>query len=159
MNIRVICIGFLKERYWKEACEEYLSRIKPYCQIEVIECDDYPCKEGSSEAVIAQVKEKEAERVLKLLKPNDYVIALDLNHTQYDSVAFAEFLDSRFVRGGSSLTFLIGGSLGLADSLKQRANESVTFGKMTFPHQLSRVMLLEQIYRAFRILHHEPYHK
>lgn len=159
MNIRVICIGSLKEAYWKSACEEYLSRIKPYADIEVIECPDFPSKENAGEAMEEQVKEKEAARVLKYLKPQDYVIALDLNKKEYTSPEFASHLEQCFVRGGSSITFLIGGSLGLADSLKSRANESVTFGKMTFPHQLSRVMLLEQIYRAFRILHHEPYHK
>ncbi len=159
MNIRIICVGSLKEGYWKAACEEYLSRISPYAEIEVIECPDFPTKDGASEAMESQTKEKEAIRVLKYIKPQDYVIALDLNKKEYTSPDFAQHLEQCFVRGGSSVTFLIGGSLGLADSLKNRANESVTFGKMTFPHQLARVMLLEQIYRAFRILHHEPYHK
>ena len=157
MNIRLIVIGSLKEQYWKAACEEYLMRIKPYCNIEVIECPDYPNKEGASNET--QVKDKEAERVLKLLKPSDYVVTLDLNKKEYTSEEFASFLEDSFVRGGASITFLIGGSLGLSDNLKKRANANVCFGKMTFPHQLARVMLLEQIYRGFRILHHEPYHK
>ena len=159
MNIRIIAIGSLKETYWKASCEEYLSRIRPYSNIEVIECPDYPSKEKATPALEEQVKEKEAERVLRLLKPSDYVIALDLNKKEYTSPEFASHLEECFVKGGSSITFLIGGSLGLADVLKSRANESICFGKMTFPHQFARVMLLEQIYRGFRILHHEPYHK
>ena len=155
MNIKVIVIGSLKEQYWKAACEEYLTRIKPYSNIEVVECPDFPNKDGLEE----QIKEKEAERVLKSLKPSDYVVALDLNKKEYTSEEFASFLEEGFVKGGASITFLIGGSLGLSESLKKRANSNVCFGKMTFPHQLARVMLLEQIYRAFRILHHEPYHK
>ena len=159
MNIRIICIGSLKETYWKQACNEYLTRLKPYANVEIVECPDYPSKENATLAMEEGVKEKEAERVLKLLKPQDYVIALDLNRQEYTSPEFASSMESWFVKGGSSITFMIGGSLGLADSLKKRANMSICFGKMTFPHQLARVMLLEQIYRAFRILHHEPYHK
>lgn len=159
MTIRVLCIGSLKETYWKKACEEYISRILPYSHIEVIECPDYPCKDISSEKEESLLKEKEAERVLKYIRPSDYVIAMDLNQKESTSPEFASFLEGAFVKGGASVTFLIGGSLGLADSLKNRANSSLSFGKMTFPHQLARVMLLEQIYRAFRILHHEPYHK
>lgn len=155
MTIKVLCIGSLKESYWKDACKEYLMRIKPYASIEVLEFPDYPTKDGFEE----QTKDKEAERVLKTIKPSDYVVALDLNHQEYTSTDFASKMEEWFVKGGSNIIFLIGGSLGLSDGLKARANTSVTFGKMTFPHQLSRVMLLEQIYRAFRILHHEPYHK
>ena len=159
MNIRVICIGSLKEAYWKDACKEYLTRIKPYANIEMIECPDFPSKDGATVSMEEQVKEKEAERVLKLLKPQDYVISLDLNQKEYESPSFATQMEDWLVKGGSSIAFLIGGSLGLSDSLKKRANASFSFGKMTFPHQLARVMLLEQIYRGFRILHHEPYHK
>ena len=159
MNIRIFCIGSLKESYWKDACKEYLTRIKPYANIEIIECPDFPSKDGATPALEAQVKEKEAERILKTLKPQDYVISLDLHQKEYESPAFASEMERWFVQGGSSINFLIGGSLGLSDSLKSRANASFSFGKMTFPHQLARVMLLEQIYRGFRILHHEPYHK
>lgn len=159
MNIRLIVIGSLKENYWKQACEEYLMRLRPYAHVEIIECPDFPSKEDASLAMEEQVKEKEAVKVLKLLKSSDYVIALDLNKKEYTSPEFASYLEKSLERGGASITFLIGGSLGLADSLKARSNDAISFGKMTFPHQLARVLLLEQLYRAFRIIHHEPYHK
>ena len=116
----------------------------------------FPESVGSEEK---ETKEKEGQRVLAKIKPGDYVISLDLNQKEYDSVSFSRHLEEAFVRGGSSLVFLIGGSLGLSKSLKARANDSFSFGPMTFPHQLARVMLLEQLYRAFRIQNGQPYHK
>lgn len=159
MRIVIHCVGTLKERYWKEACAEYLKRLQPYAKVTVEETMDLPIKEGASAKEEEEVKRKEGEKVLAKLKPSDYVIALDLNRPEYDSVAFAKKVQQGLVEGGSTLVFLIGGSLGLSDELKKRANESISFGPMTFPHQLSRVMLLEQLYRSFRILHHQPYHK
>ena len=120
---------------------------------------DLATKEGLSPKEEAEIKEKEGTRVLQKIKSGDYVIAMDLNQKEFDSISFSSYLENAFVKGRSSLIFLIGGSLGLSDALKARANDSISFGKMTFPHQLSRIMLLEQLYRAFRIAHHEPYHK
>ena len=159
MKIRIFAIGTLKEAYWKSACEEYLKRLRPYCDVSVEEFPDYPTKDGAGPKEEEEIKNKEGDKVLSRIKPGEYVIALDLNQKEYDSVSFSSHLQDDFVKGGSSLIFLLGGSLGLSDALKKRANESVCFGKMTFPHQLARVMLLEQLYRSFRIAHHEPYHK
>ena len=159
MTILIYCIGKLKEKYWKDACEEYLKRLSSYASVTLLELPDYPCKENASQAEMDAVKEKEGRQVLEKLKPSDYLIALDLHHKQYDSVDFAKHLNDCFTRGGSKVSFVIGGSLGLSDELKKRANESLTLSEMTFPHQISRVLLLEQLYRAFRILSNQPYHK
>lgn len=159
MKITVYCIGHLKENYWKMAIEKYAKRIRPYASLEIVEVDDVPYKEGASPAIEEQVKNKEGEKVLAKLKPTDYLCALDLGKAEYDSPAFSKHLEKMLVQGGSNLSFVIGGSLGLSDALKQRANEAITFSKMTFPHQMMRVILLEQIYRAFKIARHEPYHK
>ena len=159
MKITLYCIGSLKERYWKEACEEYLKRILPYAKITVEEYPDIPERGKSSAMEIEEIKNKEGEKILSRLGPNEYLIALDLNKKQLDSVAFASYLEKAFEQHDASVSFVIGGSNGLSDALKKRANDSLSFGEMTFPHQLSRVMLLEQIYRAFRIMKHQPYHK
>lgn len=159
MKITIFCIGALKEGYWKDACQEYLKRLQPYAKTTIEELPDFPTKEGASSKEEEEVKKKECDRILAKLKPSDYLIALDLNKKEYDSPSFAEHLQKKFEENGASLYFVIGGSLGLSDELKARANESICFGKMTFPHQLARVMLLEQLYRAFRILNHQPYHK
>lgn len=159
MKITIFAIGFLKESYWKDAVKEYQKRLSAYCQIEIVEIPDVACKQGASGKEEEEVKRKEGEKVLARLKSGDYLIALDLKGKQYDSPSFAKHLDEKFAVAGANLHFVIGGSLGLSEELLERANESVCFGAMTFPHQLARVMLLEQIYRAFRILRGEPYHK
>ena len=159
MKITLYVIGHLKEAYWKSACEEYIKRLKNYADIKVVEVDDIGYKEGAGLAIETQVKDKEGEKVLEKLKPSDYLCALDLNAKEYDSVEFSEHLGKMFMMGGSHVSFVIGGSLGLSDALKKRANERLSFSKMTFPHQMTRLILLEQLYRAFRIAHHEPYHK
>ena len=159
MKITLYCIGSLKESYWRSAAEEYLKRLQAYAKVTVEEFPDLATKEGLSPKEEAEIKEKEGTRVLQKIKSGDYVIAMDLNQKEFDSISFSSYLENAFVKGRSSLIFLIGGSLGLSDALKARANDSISFGKMTFPHQLSLIMLLEQLYRAFRIAHHEPYHK
>ena len=159
MKITVYAIGFLKEAYWKQAIAEYQKRLGSYCTLEIVEIPDAPCKDKCSDKEAEEVKRKEGDKVLSKLKPTDYLIALDLKGKQYDSVAFSQHLNEKLVQAGASVSFVIGGSLGLSKELLARANESLCFGAMTFPHQLARVMLLEQIYRAFRILHGEPYHK
>ncbi|MCR5505423.1 MAG: 23S rRNA (pseudouridine(1915)-N(3))-methyltransferase RlmH [Bacilli bacterium] len=159
MKIKVLAIGKIKEPYLKEGINEYLKRIKPYANIEIVEVNDEPVNDNPKEADITKVKNIEGERVLKLLKDNDYVISLDLNKKQYTSPEFAKYLEDRFIRGGSSITFIIGGSYGLSDALKARANDSLSLSNMTFLHQMSRLILLEQIYRAFKINRNETYHK
>lgn len=159
MKIKIIAIGKIKEAYLKEGINEYLKRIKPYTNIEIIEVNDEPVTDNPKDADITKVKNIEGERVLKYLKESDYVISLDLNKKQYTSPEFAKYLEDRFVRGGSSITFIIGGSYGLSDELKRRANDSFSLSNMTFLHQMTRLILLEQIYRAFKINRNETYHK
>lgn len=159
MKITIICVGKLKERHWKEACQDYLLRLRPYCQMELIELADEPIVENASPAQEEAVKNKEGKKILSKLPQGAYVVSFDGHGKEVDSPGFAAFLESGFVRGGSHIVFLIGGSLGLSDEVKQKADASIRFGAMTFPHNLARVMALEQIYRAFRILRHEPYHK
>lgn len=159
MKIRIIAIGKIKEAYLKQGINEYLKRIKPYSQIEIIEVNDEPVCDNPNESEINKVKDLEGEKVLKLLKPQDYLISLDLNKKQFTSPEFAKYLEDKFVLGGSNLTFVIGGSYGLSDALKKRANDSFSLSNMTFLHQMTRLILLEQIYRAFKINRNETYHK
>ena len=159
MKIRIFAIGKIKEAYLKEGINEYLTRLKPYTQIEIIELNDEPIPDNPNESEINKVKNIEGERVLKLLKPQDYLISLDLNKKQYTSLEFAKYLDNKFVTGCSNINFVIGGSYGLSDSLKKRANDSLSLSNMTFLHQMTRLLLLEQIYRAFKINRNETYHK
>lgn len=159
MKIRIIAVGHLKETYLKEGINQYLLRLKPYSEVEIVEVDDEPAKENFSEKEIELLKDKEGKKVLKLLKPSDYVIALDLGKKQFDSVEFADYLDKSFALGGSKITFLIGGSYGLSDELKNRSNDSISLSKMTFLHQMTRLILLEQIFRSFKINRNEVYHK
>ena len=159
MKIRIFAIGKIKEAYLKEGINEYLTRLKPYTQIEIIELNDEPIPDNPNESEINKAKNIEGERVLKLLKPQDYLISLDLNKKQYTSLEFAKYLDNKFVIGGSNINFVIGGSYGLSDSLKKRTNDSLSLSNMTFLHQMTRLLLLEQIYRAFKINRNETYHK
>ena len=159
MKIRIIAIGKIKEPYLKMGIDEYLKRLRVYTNIEIIEVNDEPFNDNPSLSQIEIVKNKEGEKVLKLLKEGDYVINLDLNQKQYTSEEFASFITNRMERSGSFITFVIGGSYGLSDELKKRGNEALSLSKMTFLHQLSRLILLEQIYRAFKINRNETYHK
>ena len=159
MKIRIIAIGKIKEPYLKQGIDEYFKRIKPYSQIEIIEVNDEPVCDNPNESEINKVKDVEGERVLKLLKPQDFLISLDLNKKQFTSPEFAKYLEDKFVQGGSNITFVIGGSYGLSDALKKRANDSFSLSNMTFLHQMTRLILLEQIYRAFKINRNETYHK
>ena len=159
MNIKIFVIGKIKEQYLKLGIQEYLTRIEPYAHIEIKEVNDEPVKENPNASEIEIVKNKEADKVLKLLKPSDYLIGLDLNKKEFTSEEFADYLDKKMVQGGSSISFVIGGSYGLGDELKKRCNDSISLSKMTFLHQMTRLILLEQIYRAFKINKHEVYHK
>ena len=159
MRIRLIAIGKIKEPYLIEGINEYRKRLSSYVNLEIIEVKDESIKENPSSIDIIKAINNEGDRVLKLLKPSDYVISLDLHQKQYKSEEFAEFLNKKMEESGSFLTFIIGGSYGLSDALKKRANSSFSLSEMTFTHQMSRIIVLEQIYRAYKILNHEVYHK
>ena len=159
MKIRIIAIGKIKEQYLTLGINEYTTRLKPYCNVEIKEVKDEKVNDNPTQAEIEIVKNKEADSVLKLLKNNEYLIALDLNKKEMTSEAFAEFLDKKLEISGSNLSFVIGGSYGLGDELKNRCNDSISLSKMTFLHQMTRLILLEQLYRSFKILNNETYHK
>lgn len=159
MQYTIICVGKIKETYYAGAVKEYVKRMSRYGRVEIREVTDEKTPDGASENLENQIKEKEAERILKQIKDGMYVVALDMKGKEYDSVAFSEHLNRLMVTGESNLAFVIGGSLGLHERVLIRADERISFSKMTFPHQLMRVILLEQIYRANRILKNEPYHK
>lgn len=159
MKITIICVGKIKEKFYTEAVKEYSKRLSRYCSLNIIEVADEKTKEQASETEITLVKKKEGERILKALHEDGYVIALAINGTQSDSIGLAEKIEKLGLSGISHVYFIIGGSLGLSDEVLSRADEQLSFSKMTFPHQLMRIILLEQIYRSCRIIHHEPYHK
>ncbi len=159
MNITVISVGKLKEKYLKEAIDEYAKRLQRYCKISIIELQDEKTPDNASEKEELQIKNKEGEAILKAIKDNSFVVALDLKGKMLTSEEFSSYIEELGVSGKSDLAFVIGGSLGLSQDVLNRANYKLCFSKMTFPHQLFRVMLLEQIYRGFRIMKGEPYHK
>jgi len=159
MNITLISVGKLKEKYLKEAIDEYSKRLKRYCKLEIIELPDEKTPDNASEKEELQIKDKEGELILSKIKDNSYVIAMDLKGKHITSEEFSGLIQDLGVTGNPNITFIIGGSLGLSQKVISRANYKLCFSKMTFPHQLFRVMLLEQVYRAFRIMKNEPYHK
>ena len=158
MKIRVYCIGKIKEQYLKDGINEYLKRISSYSNIEIVEVNDSKVKDNPNQSDIDKAKNEEGDRVLKLIK-NEFLIGLDMNKQELTSEEFAGFLEKKLVEGGSNISFVIGGSYGLSDVLKKRCNTSISLSKMTFLHQMTRLILLEQIYRAFKILNNETYHK
>lgn len=159
MNISIVTVGKLKEKYLKQGIEEYLKRLTSYAKVEIIEVADEKAPEELSELEMEQVKQKEGERILAKVSHDAHVIALAINGKMQSSEELADSLDKLATYGKSKLAFVIGGSLGLSDEVLKRANEQLSFSKMTFPHQLMRLILVEQIYRAFRINRGEPYHK
>lgn len=159
MNITIIAVGKLKEKYLKSAIDEYSKRLGRYCKINIIEVVDEKTPDNASVKDELIIKEKEGEKILKNIKDNMFVIALDLNGKMLSSEEFANHIEKSAVGGTSNFVFIIGGSLGLSKEVLSRSNYKLCFSKMTFPHQLFRIMLLEQIYRAFRINKGEPYHK
>ena len=159
MKISILCVGKIKEDFYKKAILEYMKRLSRYCKPEIIEVPDEKTPEGASDAVMDQIKEKEGEQLLKQLKENAYVIALAIQGNMPDSLELADKIDKLGLKGKSHIVFVIGGSLGLSEKVLKRADERLSFSNLTFPHQLMRVILLEQIYRSYRIIHKEPYHK
>ena len=159
MNVKILCLGKIKEKFYRDAADEYLKRLSKYASVTVVEVADEKTSENASDTEIDIVKEKEGERLLKHINERDFVIALAILGKQMDSVAFSKYIEDLGISGKSTIDFVIGGSLGLSDAILKRSDFQISFSKMTFPHQLMRVVLLEQIYRGMRIMKNEPYHK
>ncbi|WP_349408981.1 23S rRNA (pseudouridine(1915)-N(3))-methyltransferase RlmH [Pseudalkalibacillus sp. SCS-8] len=159
MNIQIISVGKLKEKYLKQGIAEYVKRLGPYAKVEIIEVPDEKAPEQLSETEMEQVKTAEGNRILSKIGQDVHVIALAIQGKQQTSEQLAKNLDQLATYGKSKVAFVIGGSLGLSDEVLSRSNEQLSFSKMTFPHQLMRLVLVEQIYRAFKINRGEPYHK
>lgn len=159
MRISIVCVGKIKEKYLKLGIDEFSKRLSKYCKLEVIELDDEKAPENLSDKEMLMIKDKEGKKILSKIKDNAHVIALAIDGKSLSSEELANTIDNLGVRGTSHIVFVIGGSLGLSDEVLIRANYKLSFSKMTFPHQLMRLILLEQIYRAYRINNSEPYHK
>lgn len=159
MKITIVCVGKIKENFYRDAVLEYSKRLGRYCRLEIVETADEKTPEGASALLEEQIKEKEAKRILDKIRDDDFVCILEITGKRFSSEGFAQWMEQLTVKGISEIVFVIGGSLGLHGSVRQRANMAVSFSDMTFPHQLMRVILCEQIYRAFRIIHGAPYHK
>ncbi len=159
MRITLVTVGKIKERYLEDAIAEYAKRLSRYCRLNIVQVADEKTPDKASEALELQIKEKEGQRILAQIRDDAYVIALAIEGKMPDSVELSEKIEKLTVGGQSHLVFVIGGSLGLSSQVLRRADELLSFSRLTFPHQLMRVILLEQIYRSFRILNHEPYHK
>ncbi|GLI82970.1 ribosomal RNA large subunit methyltransferase H [Rossellomorea marisflavi] len=159
MNITIITVGKLKEKYLKQGIAEYTKRLGSYAKIDIVELADEKAPEVLSDSEMQQVKNKEGERILSKISPDHHVIALAIQGKMKSSEELADTLDKLATYGKSKVAFIIGGSLGLSDDVLKRADEKLSFSKMTFPHQLMRLVLVEQVYRAFRINRGEPYHK
>ena len=159
MRITILAVGKIKEKFFREALEEYGKRLSRYCRLEIIEVLDEKTPDHAGEALKAQILQKEAEKKKKKISGDAYVITLEILGKELDSVSFSGMLQQLGVTGKSQIVFVIGGSLGLHESVSRRADRKISFSQMTFPHQLMRVILCEQIYRGFRIMNGEPYHK
>ena len=159
MKNTVLTVGTIKEKFFRDAIDEYSKRLSRYCKLEILQVADEKTPDGASEALEQQIKEKEGERILSNIKDGSFVIALAIEGKMPDSVELAEKIEKWGISGISQLVFVIGGSLGLSDAVLARADYKLSFSRMTFPHQLMRVILLEQIYRSYRIIQGEPYHK
>ena len=159
MKITILAVGKLKEKYWKQAIAEYEKRLGAYSKIEMIEVPDEKAPETMSDKEIEQVKEKEGQRLLAKIKPQATVITLEIQGKMLSSEGLAKELQQRMIQGQSDFVFVIGGSNGLHQDVLNRSNYALSFSKMTFPHQMMRVVLIEQVYRAFKIMRGEAYHK
>lgn len=159
MKITILTVGKIKEKYLKDAIAEYQKRLSKYCKLEIIEVADEKTPDRASEVVEESIRDKEGARLQKFMKDDDYVITLEINGKMIDSVELSNKIDSLGINGISRIVFVIGGSIGLSSDICKRSDFALSFSKMTFPHQLMRVILLEQIYRSYRIIHREPYHK
>lgn len=159
MKINIVCVGKVKEKFFTAAIEEYSKRLSRYCSLKIIELQDEKTPDNASDTVNDLIKRKEGERILSNIKDDSYVIALAIEGKMLDSVELSHKIEDLGIQGKSDISFVIGGSLGLSKEVLDRADFKLSFSKMTFPHQLMRVILLEQIYRSYRIMKNEPYHK
>lgn len=159
LHIEIISVGKLKEDYLKSAISEYAKRLSKYCTLQITEIPDEPIPDKLNENIIEDIKNREGKKILKAVKKNNFVFVLDRKGKQLSSEEFAQRIDDLSLGSVSSIRFIIGGSLGLSEEVLNLANELLCFSKMTFPHQLIRVFLLEQIFRCFKILNHETYHR
>ena len=159
MKITLVTVGKIKEAYLRDAVAEYSKRLSRYCKLEILEAADEKTPDAASPAEEEAIRAREGERILRYLREDMYVITLEIGGAMLSSEALADQVGALALRGKSSLAFVIGGSLGLGEAVRKRSDYALSFSRMTFPHQLMRVILLEQIYRSFRILNHEPYHK
>lgn len=159
MNITIYTVGKVKENFYRQAIEEYSKRLGRYCKLKIVEVADEKTPDRASAAEEQQIKEKEGARLESKIKDGTYLIALAIDGKMLDSVELSKKMESLGVRGVSEIGFVIGGSLGLSERILKRADMHLSFSKMTFPHQLMRVILLEQVYRSYRIMSNEPYHK
>lgn len=159
MNIKIISVGKLKEKYLIQGIQEYTKRLQGYAKVQLVEVADEKAPENLSETGMNLVKEKEGQRILAKTRDTEFLFALAIEGKNPSSEAFAKQIDQLTTQGKSNLTFVIGGSLGLSEEVLKRSNAQLSFGNMTYPHQLMRLILVEQIYRAFRINRGEPYHK
>lgn len=159
MKITVLCVGKIKEKYYRDAIAEYVKRLSRYCKLDIVEVADEKTPDKAGENLELKIKETEGNRLLRYVREDDYCIALAIDGKTSDSVKFSRKIEQLGITGKSNLVFFIGGSLGLHEKVLNRADEKISFSEMTFPHQLMRVILLEQIYRGYRIMNNEPYHK
>ena len=159
MKITLVTVGKIKEKFYTDAIAEYSKRLSRYCKLDIVQVADEKTPDSAGEAVERQIKEKEGERILSSIKDGAYSIALAIDGEMLDSVELSEKINGLGIGGVSQIVFVIGGSLGISDAVLRRADYKLSFSKMTFPHQLMRVVLLEQIYRSYRIIGGEPYHK
>lgn len=158
LNIQVICVGKLKESYLKSAIDEYSKRLSRYCKLDILELPDEKIPDKINDSLSNEIKSKECDNIIRHIKKDSYIIALDLKGKQFSSEEFSSEIE-KISMTSSSITFIIGGSLGLTDKLLALCRQKICFSKMTFPHQLIRIFLLEQIFRAFKILNGETYHR
>lgn len=159
MNINIVCVGKLKEKYWRDAVAEYSKRLGRFCSLTITELKEERLPDNASPAEEQKVIDTEGQNILRTVKNDDYVIALDVKGKGLSSEQLAEKIGDLGLQGRSNLVMIIGGSLGLSEEVRRRADFRLSFSAMTFPHQMMRVILLEQVYRAFKILHNETYHK
>jgi 23S rRNA (pseudouridine1915-N3)-methyltransferase len=159
MKITIITVGKIKERYLRDAIAEYTKRLSKYCKLEILEVSDEKTPENASSLVEEGIRQKEGDRILRQIRDGAYVITLEIGGKMLDSVEFADKINQLGIQGISHICFIIGGSIGLSKKITGRSDFAISFSKMTFPHQLMRVILLEQIYRGYRITMNEPYHK
>lgn len=159
MKLTLLTVGKIKEKYLKDAIAEYSKRLSKYCKLEIIEVPDEKTPDQASDTVEQMIRDKEGERILKYVREDAFVITLEIHGRQLSSEELADKLEQLGISGKSHIIFIIGGSIGLGKAVLKRSDFALSFSKMTFPHQLMRVILLEQIYRSYRIIHGEPYHK